>query len=45
MMCIRIAVRAPMMLVFAVIMSIRVGKQLAFILREPSRFSGLRCFS
>ena len=31
MMCIRIAVRAPMMLVFAVIMSIRVGKQLAFI--------------
>lgn len=43
MMCIRIAVRAPMMLVFAVIMSIRVGKQLAFILREPSRFSGLRC--
>ena len=31
MMCIRIAVRAPMMLVFAVFMSIRVGKQLAFI--------------
>ena len=31
MMCIRIAVRAPMMLVFAVIMSISVGKQLAFI--------------
>lgn len=31
MMCIRIAVRAPMMLVFAVIMSIRVGKQLAFV--------------
>ena len=31
MMCIRIAVRAPMMLVFAVIMSIRVGKQLALI--------------
>ena len=31
MMCIRIAVRAPMMLVFAVVMSIRVGKQLAFI--------------
>ena len=31
MMCIRIAVRAPMMLVFAVIMSIRVGKQLALV--------------
>ena len=31
MMCIRIAVRAPMMLVFAVVMSIRVGKQLAFV--------------
>ena len=31
MMCIRIAVRAPMMLVFAVVMSIRVGKQLSFI--------------
>ena len=31
MMCIRIAVRAPMMLVFAVVMSIRVGKQLALI--------------
>ena len=29
MMCIRIAVRAPMMLVFAVVMSVRVGKQLA----------------
>ena len=31
MMCIRIAVRAPMMLVFAVVMSVRVGKQLALI--------------
>ena len=31
MMCIRIAVRAPMMLVFAVVMSVRVGKQLSFI--------------
>ena len=31
MMCIRTAVRAPLMLVFAVIMSIRVGKQLAFV--------------
>lgn len=31
MMLIRTAVRAPMMLIFAVIMSIRVGKQLAFV--------------
>ena len=31
MMLIRIAVRAPMMLVFAVIMSARVGKRLAFV--------------
>ena len=31
MMLIRIAVRAPMMLIFAVIMSIRVGKRLAWI--------------
>jgi ATP-binding cassette subfamily B multidrug efflux pump len=31
MMIIRIAVRAPLMLVFAVIMSIRVGKQLAWV--------------
>ena len=31
MMLIRTAVRAPLMLVFAVIMSIRVGKQLAFV--------------
>ena len=31
MMLIRTAVRAPMMLVFAVIMSIRVGKQLSFV--------------
>ncbi|MBQ1264767.1 MAG: ABC transporter ATP-binding protein, partial [Oscillospiraceae bacterium] len=31
MMLIRIAVRAPMMLVFAVIMSVRVGKKLAFV--------------
>ena len=31
MMLIRTAVRAPMMLVFAVIMSVRVGKQLSFV--------------
>lgn len=31
MMLIRTAVRAPLMLIFAVIMSIRVGKQLAFV--------------
>ena len=31
MMLIRMAVRAPMMLIFATVMSIRVGKQLAFI--------------
>ena len=31
MMMIRMAIRAPMMLIFATVMSIRVGKQLAFI--------------
>ena len=31
MMLIRMAIRAPMMLIFATVMSIRVGKQLAFI--------------
>ena len=41
MMCIRIAVRAPMMLVFAVIMSIRVGKQLAFIFAGTVPILGL----
>ena len=36
MMLIRIAVRAPMMLVFAVIMSARVGKRLAFVSQDRS---------
>lgn len=45
MMCIRIAVRAPMMLVFAVIMSIRVGKQLAFIFAGTVPILGLALFS
>ena len=44
MMCIRIAVRAPMMLVFAVIMSIRVGKQLAFIFAGTVPILGLALF-
>ena len=44
MMCIRIAVRAPMMLGFAVIMSIRVGKQLAFIFAGTVPILGLALF-
>ena len=44
MMCIRIAVRAPMMLVFAVIMSIRVGKKLAFIFAGTVPILGLALF-
>ena len=44
MMCIRIAVRAPMMLVFAVIMSIRVGKQLALVFAGIVPILGLALF-
>ena len=44
MMCIRIAVRAPMMLVFAVVMSIRVGKQLAFVFAGIIPILGLALF-
>ena len=44
MMCIRIAVRAPMMLVFAVVMSIRVGKQLAFFFAGTVPILGLALF-
>lgn len=44
MMCIRIAVRAPMMLVFAVVMSIRVGKQLALVFAGIVPILGLALF-
>ena len=44
MMCIRIAVRAPMMLVFTVIMSIRVGKQLALVFAGIVPILGLALF-
>ena len=44
MMCIRIAVRAPMMLVFAVVMSIRVGKQLAFVFAGIIPILGIALF-
>ena len=41
MMMTRMAVRAPMMLIFASIMSIRVGKQLAFIFARHYPRAGL----
>ncbi len=44
MMLIRTAVRAPMMLVFAVVMSIRVGKQLAFVFAGIIPVLGLALF-
>ncbi len=45
MMIIRTAVRAPMMIVFAVVMSVRVGKELAFVFAAVIPILGIGLFS